>query len=462
MARILLSTLIVLIVGCSTSKKDSNTDTILFAGEIVNPTSNQVVILKGQQKIDSVQLDDKNRFRFTLPSLENGLYNFYHAPEYQYVYLEKGDSLMARLNTIYFDESLVFSGSNEDLNNFLLELFLSAEEEDSAMFMKYYELEPNDFIAKIESLKNEKLERLNNLKTDVNISEEGYNLLVGSIDYTYNRFKEIYPFQHKRKTTEENMHNLPSGFYAYRKQLDYNNQNLTYLRPYYDFMKAHFGNLSYMTCMNGCGSQDKETNKQLHFNTHKLHLIDSLVVDKELRDNLFRNVAVDYLLKKRDASKNTELFLNKFRAVSKNNMHIQEIEKIHQGIVNLQPSKSIPDLSVVSFDNENRTLQEISKNKKILFYFWSGTNKNQYQEIFKRVKELEVKKPDHELIGINIKTDFDDWKVIVKTLGIDPKNQYYTKNSKQLTETLVLYPLNKAIITDNTLIVDGFSNIYLN
>ena len=150
MTRILLSTLIVLFVGCAPSKKDSDSQTILFAGEIVNPTSNQVILFKGREKIDSAQLDEKNRFKFTLSSIENGLYNFNHTPEFQYVYLEKGDSLMVRLNTIYFDESLVFSGSNEELNNFLLELFLSAEEEDSAMYTEYYELEPADFIQKIE------------------------------------------------------------------------------------------------------------------------------------------------------------------------------------------------------------------------------------------------------------------------------------------------------------------------
>lgn len=460
MNRILLSTFIVLLIGCSSTKKDS--ETVLFAGEIVNPTSNQVVLFKGREKIDSAQLDSNNRFKFKLPSIENGLYHFSLAPEYQYVYLEKGDSLMVRLNTIYFDESLVFSGSNEELNNFLLELFLAAEEEDIAMYTQHYELEPADFIEKIARLQDEKIKRLNELKSETTVSQGGYELLKGNIDYTYNRYKEIYPFQHKRKTTEQNMHTLPSNFYAYRNDINYNNHNLTYLRPYYDFMKAHFGNLSYMTCVNGCPNMNPETSKQLHFNKHKLHLIDSLVVEKELRDNLFRNVAFDYLLKKKDAPENTEIFLTDFKKVSKNNMHIEEIENLYRGIVNLQPSKVIPNLSVVSFDNESRTLTEIGKDKKVLFYFWSGTNKKQYQDIFNRVAELKSKKPNHELIGINIKTDYNDWKGILKSLDINPDTQYHTDNFKEFTETLVLYPMNKAIITDNSIIVDGFSNIYYN
>ncbi|TVZ14421.1 TlpA family protein disulfide reductase [Maribacter sp. MAR_2009_72] len=460
MIRILLCTIVLFSVACTSSKKDS--ETVLFAGEIVNPTSDQVVLFKGGEKIDSAKLDGKNRFKFNLANIENGLYHFNLAPEYQYVYLEKGDSLMVRLNTIYFDESLVFSGTNEELNNFLLELFLSAEEEDRTMYAEYYEMEPQEFLSKISSLKNDKLKRLNELRAETAISDDGYELLAGNIEYTYNRYKEIYPFQHRRKTAEENIHELPKGFYAYRNTIDYNNKNFTYLRPYYDFMKAHFGNMSYMNCIKGCENRNFNTSKHLHFNKHKLQLIDSLVMEKELRDNLFRNVAFDYLLKRKDKPEYNEMFLNEFKTVSKNNMHIEEIENLYQGIANLQPSKVIPNLSVASFDNETRTLSEIGKNKKVMFYFWSGNNKKQYQEIFKRVAELKDKKPDHEFVGINIRTDYSDWKVILKNLGVDTQSQYHTDNYKEFTETLVIYPMNKAIITNNGVIVDGFSNIYYN
>ncbi|WP_291960257.1 transaldolase [Maribacter sp.] len=460
MIRILLSTCVALLVGCSSQKKDS--ETVLFAGEIVNPTSDQVILLKGGVKVDSAKLDDRNRFKFKLNSIENGLYHFNLAPEHQYVYLEKGDSLMVRLNTIYFDESLVFSGSNEETNNFLLELFLATEEEDSEMYSEYYELEPLDFLNKITLLKQEKVNKLKELNSESQLSDEALKLLNGSIDYTYNRYKEIYPFRHKRKTAEQNFHELPKDFYGYRSQVNYGDHTLTYLRPYYDFMKAHLGNLAYMSCLNDCDTEHKQESKQLHYKKHKLHLIDSLVVEKELRDNLFRNVAFDYLLKKKDAPENTEIFLNEFKKVSKNNMHLEEIENLYEGIANLQPTKIIPNLDVISFENETTTLTDITANKKVLFYFWSGTNSRQYKNIFERIALLREKKPDHVLIGINIKTEFEQWKKIIGTLGVDPSLQYHSNDFKELTEKLVLYPMNKAIITDNSVIVDGFSNIYKN
>jgi len=108
----LLYLFLFILVGCGEIKKDS--PSVFFSGEIVNPTSEHVVLYKGDVVIDSSTLGKNNMFSFKLDSIEDGLYHFNHAPEYQYVYLEKGDSLLLRLNTVDFDESLVFSGTGEE------------------------------------------------------------------------------------------------------------------------------------------------------------------------------------------------------------------------------------------------------------------------------------------------------------------------------------------------------------
>ena len=77
--------------------------------------------------VDSLKLDDKNRFLTKLDNHKNGLYKFYHNREYQYINLEKGDSLLLRLNTFAFDESLFFTGKGAEKNNFYIELFLLNE-----------------------------------------------------------------------------------------------------------------------------------------------------------------------------------------------------------------------------------------------------------------------------------------------------------------------------------------------
>lgn len=447
------------LIGCNSPVSESKG--VFFAGEIVNPTSEYVVLYKGSKVVDSAKLDDTNRFAIHLDGLDDGLYHFNHSPEQQYVFLEKGDSVWIRLNTLYFDESLVFSGTNEELNNFLLEIFLEDEEVEQLMYSDLFELEIDEFSEKVESLRKEKIQDLKDLNSEAELSETAYEIAKASINYTFYRFKEVYPFKHKGKLKEVELHKLPPTFYAYRSGIDYNNRNLIYLRPYYDFMKSHLGNLSYMTCSKSCDASNGTAHNQLHFNQHKLALIDSLVGEKELRDNLFRNVAFDYLLREHDADSN-KIFIDEFQRFSGNNMHIEEIQRLYQGISNIQPNSPVPDIKLVSMHDSLVSLPALSKNKKVVFYFWSGTNKNHYENIFNRVNELKLEKPEYEYIGINFRTDASNWKAIVNKFNFDANSQFMAEDFHQLTESLILYPMNKCVITNDALIVDAFSNIYWN
>ncbi len=91
-----------------------------FGGQIVNPKHNYVVLYKNDNAFDSVKLDAHNRFSFRFDKLEGGIYKFSNQPEHQYIILEQGDSLLLRLNTMDFDESLVFSGKGAKKNNILI------------------------------------------------------------------------------------------------------------------------------------------------------------------------------------------------------------------------------------------------------------------------------------------------------------------------------------------------------
>jgi hypothetical protein len=447
---------LVWLVGCS--KADKNPKNIFFAGEIVNPTSTHIVLFNGDKVIDSALLDDQNRFSFTLDSLQQGLYHFSHAPEFQYVYLEQGDSLMIRLNTADFDESLVFSGKGEEINNFLLELFL-ANEEEAPLIDSYFVMEAKQFAHKVDSLKQAKHDLLAELYTDGSVTDKERSIAKASIDYNYNTFKEIYPFKHKKLTHNGMMEALPEDFYDYRNSIDFGNHDFTYLRPYYSFMLNHIQNLSYMDCSIDCANEGKGIKNQLHFNEHKMHLIDSLITEKELKDNLFRYVAFDYLLHVHDSGENISAFINTFHELSKNNRHIDEIDNLFNGIENIQPSKSIPDIYVSKVNGDSISLREISKNGKTVFYFWSGSEKKHFDNISERVAALSAAKPDYRFIGINIRTSEGLWKNMLEISNLDQESQFRAVNFESLTNALIINKLNKCVITDKGQIVDAFSDI---
>lgn len=457
MIKNLLYLLIIFLASCNVSKENSTM--VYFSGEIVNPTSKHVVLYKGDVVVDSSTLDENNMFSFKLDSIENGLYHFNHAPEYQYVHLEKGDSLLIRLNTVDFDESLVFSGAGEEINNFLMEVYLAYEKEDR-LINEYYSLPPKEFSRKIDSLAHLKMALLDDLKMESILSETETKLAEANITYNYAVFKEKYPFKHKKYSQKKLIPKLSSEYYAYRKNLSYGNKDLTYLRPYYVYMINHFGNLSYMSCSNGCDINDKMVKDRLHFNKHKLKLIDSLVEEKELKDNLYRNVALDYLLKVHDSEENNKIFIEVFHALSDNNKHIQEIDDLYEGIKNIQPNKRIPNIEVLNAAGERISLPEIAKNNKTVFYFWSSINKKHFNDISKQVSRLSKQKPEYNFVGISIKTKDDEWNNLIQTSGLDDNNQYKAIDFEELSKALIVYPLNQCIITENEMIVDAFADVY--
>ncbi len=444
--------------SCSQDEKKSSN--VFFAGEIVNPTSNQVFLYKDGDVLDSVKLDSNNRFSLTLQSVEEGLHHFNHGPENQYIFLKSGDSIQIRLNTIDFDESLVFSGDGSEINNFLIDLFLVNEEEEQRMFSTYFTLEPDEFNSEIEKLRSEKLSNLEVLKSEVILSSAEQEVAEVSINYTYYNYKEKYPFEHRRKTGKNTLHELPENFYAYRNKVDFNQSRLNYLTPYYDFIKSHLNNLSYMGCAKKCGVKNEKITNHLHFNQHKLKLIDSLVKETALKDNLFRKVAYDYLLMAHDTESNNEIFIKDFHLKSASNRHIQEINDLYQGIRNIQPEKQIPNVVVSDVNGNKISLQEIAKNKKVVFYFWTGANKRYFKDINKRVAQLTSSKKEYIFVGINHSTDETTWKGLVQMAKLNPAHQYKADNFEELTKALIIYPANKCIITENAKIVDAFTTMW--
>ncbi len=458
MIRLLLGLSFLSILACS--EKSRECPSVFFGGEIVNPTSEYVVLYKNDTYVDSVKLDEGNRFSFNLQGIEEGLYHFDHSPELQYLYLQEGDSILIRLNTMEFDESLVFSGKGSEINNFLIEMFLADEKEEPLVY-SYYNLDPDSFNKKIDSLRLLKLEHLEELAIDNQLSERALVMAKASIDYNNYIHKEKYPFYHKKKTGEETMHNLNGGFYDYRKAIDLNNRDLTYFRPYFDFMKYHFGNLSYMACMKNCGGEEKPVSSHLHFNKHKLTLVDSLVEETELRDILFRNIAMDYLLKERNSTNmECQIFIDKFRMLSSNEKHKEEITHLYQGIQNLQPNNALPHLILTDVDKNKISLQELSKQKKTVFYFWTASQKRHFRNVTRHVAKLQKKYPDYNFVGINVRTSYPQWISMVEEHGLEKSKQFHGEDFKEIQTAMIIDGLNKCVIAKDTLIVDAFANLY--
>ncbi|MFZ9672869.1 MAG: TlpA family protein disulfide reductase [Flavobacteriaceae bacterium] len=443
---------LLILVGCGAI--DPKTQPTYFSGTIVNPTSNYVTLHREEALIDTAYLDQYGRFSMRLEGLEEGLYHFDHPPEYNYVYLQKGDSIHIRINTVSFDESLVFSGRGSELNNFILEMFLTNERE-SYSIEKNYVLDPEPFHQLIETIRNDKLSMLNDLQREVTLSERAVSMVAANIDYNLYVHKEKYPFFHENSPQVKD---FPAAFFDYRKNIERNNRDLSHFKPYFQFMKFHLGNMAYEECTDQCGIIPIPE-KPLHFNLHKLTIIDSLVEDRLLKDQLMRQLALQYWVKSQDTEARITQFYQVFVPYLKENRYAEELNEVYQSIISLQPDRDVLPLPIVDHQGKLTNLRKLTEDRKVVIYFWSTKYEGMLYRIQQKVAELQKKWPEYQFIGISPDQDATHWSATIQEYDMQPELQYRSINPEDLQNRLIWDNAFKSVVLENGKIVNGFANL---
>ena len=80
------------------SCSNDNPNVFFIGGEIINPSSSNLNIYRNNIKIDSIELDEENKFFKQINNVSSGIYRIEHLPEYQNILVDKGDSILIRVN----------------------------------------------------------------------------------------------------------------------------------------------------------------------------------------------------------------------------------------------------------------------------------------------------------------------------------------------------------------------------
>lgn len=448
-----------LVFSCAKNKEGD----AYLSGEITNPTSKYVVLYHNDVMLDSVGLDANDRFYFRLDEIEEGLYYFFHFPEYQYVYLKKGDSVLMSLDATpgSFDESLVFSGNNQEINNFLIRMFL-VHEKEREQISSYYGLSPNGFAAKVDSLRSLKHKELSELARNNDFSEKASAVLRASIDYDYFSHKERYPILPKGKSIKGFQKEFGPEFYSYRSQIELDNKDLYFYQPYNNYLTHYITNLSNEYCLEHCNREILEPwRHQMHLDGHRLSLAGDVIMEQGLRDSYLRSIAINFLLSAHVANKDCDKFVDKFAALCGNEAYKDEIKRAYHSIGNLQPGRELPHLELEDVEGQTTTLKEVSNGRTTVFYFWSAKNVQHFKRVNRHVSELGEIHPNLKFVGISLMTERANWLEMLKMEGLDRNvGQFRANDFKSVQNTFLIRNLNKCLIANDTIIKDGFADIY--
>ena len=449
---LLLVILSITLFSCK-NNEDISSNTTWIGGEIVNPLEDYVIFYQGDHIIDSIKLNKDNHFIYKAENLKAGLYSFSHK-EYQVFYLEPSDSLMLRVNTIDFDESLSYTGKGAVRNNFLIEMFLHNEAEVELM-PKLYKLPPIEFEKALDSLKNIRISIYNEYEIKQDPNSEFTEVAEASINYDYYSKKEIYITANSSKKDQNNYLEIPESFYNYRKDIDFGSETLRSYFPYYRFLFRYFDNMAL--------EKNKETdfyNKNSYTHSYsKLKIIDSTITNTTLKNSLLRNIAGRYLLSCNSLEKQ-EKMLALFQETNNNADHIKEITELAEASVKLSPGNEIPNLFIVTAENTIKTMHGVINNPTV-FYLWSVDSEKHYKNIHYRVKELNSKFPEYDFVGINTDSNYNNWIQTVTKNAYNKGKEYQFEDISKAEKTLVIYSMNKTIIVDEKAkIIDGSANLF--
>lgn len=436
-----------LLVSCN--QKENKSNRTVISGQIVNPIGEYVLLSHSEKKTDTLHLDKQGFFKYSFNQKSEGLFRIKHG-ELQYIYIVPGDSIVFRINTLEFDETLAFSGNSADKNNFLINQFLKNEDFNTTL-PELFKLKPAAFekhINEQRALNNKELKNFSKKKK----SSKGFLAIAqANIDYNFYSQKELYTSNHH---TDEYF-TYPSGFYDYRNTINFDDKSLSNYYAYYSFLNRYFDNITYEKYK---ATSQYERESFIH-NKTKLEMIDSAISNKYLHNHMLRSTVKRYLLNA-DNSDEEARIITLFYSLDKNSTDQEYIREYAEKSAKINAGNLTPNLILVNLNNESVLLHDLTKQLTVL-YFWSRKNIKHIKEIHARVAELKSKYPEYNFIGINTGSNFKDWKKIVTNSGYDSKSEFQFENSQKAINELLINSSNKVIILDkNGVILEGNSHIF--
>ncbi len=443
------------ILGCN-GKKTNNNEAFL-GGQIINPNNNYITINSSVGKKDTVYLDSDNRFSYNIENLDAGLFTFTHGGERQIVLIEPKDSLLLRLNTNDFDESLVYTGRGSKKNNYLIKSFLGDEIENKT-FNVNHNLEPEEFKLKIKSLKKRKLEMLDEFISKNSTSPLFEKIAEATINYNYYHYLEKYPFGHFGNNKLIHVKDLPEDFYDYRNQIDFNDINLSGVYSYNNFINWYFHNTALKKYYHD-GNHHTFDRQALDYNLEKLRLIDSVVENETIKNYILKHATKVFIFNSKSAAQSKSM-LASYLEKSTDEVDKVDLKNLVSSTIKLYPGNLIPNIRVVDFSDNTHNLRTII-NKPTVVYCWSSNFKMHYRNSHYMMRSLKARYPEVDFIAININDmDSNSWKKTLNLLKYPTQNEYMFKNPNEAVQTFAIAVAHKVILTDaNGIIYNSNANL---
>jgi len=436
MKHLLLSFILYSFVSCSPSKEELRT---YFGGKIINPKSNVVLLCNQFGVLDSIPLHEDATFSATYDSLPKGLYYFKHGPEHQYVYLEPNDSVLVRLNTWVFDESLVFSGAHAEKNNLLKTTFLQSEKEDRD-FYKYQTLSPTAFTEKIAILVQQKETEIT-AYTERNPTVDAQFLQVLKIAKMYPIYSKVERYGMRFQKQHDSI--LPASFYKHRQNSSLQLDAVLFYNPYNHYIINRFYNETFQK-----GVQ-KGTPA---FSLALLETIFNSTASENIKNTYLKQVLLNHFYTQVTSVKSAVVF-QAFLKYSSNPADKSTIQKLLHDVTMLEGNKYLPEFSVTNYNGSTISSKALLQGENTVLFFRNNTQSSK-NWISSRIQHLQKKFPKLRFLVIEMNENTEE-----SLPEIDIKKLFYLPATSSAHAFLTSKMQRTVLLQSNGKVFHGFAAI---
>ena len=394
-----------MIFSCDQASENSRSGLVL-TGIIENPKSKQVSL----RLIDSLYkagLDSANRFVLSL-DLDTSVYaTFQHGNERTALYVKSGDSLELSIDTDEFDESLVYTGTGADYNNYLAEKYLLEESFQSpfTIIQDRSQMAENvpEFRARVDSVYSAKVDLLNSYATSLDskfTKMEKDKAFYEMANQKQNLFRSLLYMEQDSV--------LDDDYFSYEDQIELDLDYMSGMYQYTNFLDTYI-----MFRLTELGHDFEWTSNIL---SDYLNATDSIIQSKPIKSVLFNQSFM--ILGRNTSYKKVDSLFQEYKGSVTAEVR-DDLQKYLDQRAQIARGKDVPDFTFYTLDDDSVKLSDF-QGRIVYLDFWATWCKpciaeHPYME--KLIDEFEGE--EVEFISLSTDASPKPWKKMVneKDLG---------------------------------------------
>ena len=385
MKKVLLLIAGLAIFSCKTEPK---IDYTVLSGKIENTKKGDTIVVSGGDFKQKIVLAEDGTFSDKLVTYE-GYYTLFYGRNRAALYLTHGDSLHLTTDKLKFNNALEYSGTGTTTNTYLAK---KLSEAGNLNFRAVYAIEEADFLKKIEEMKSEALDRLNNTK---DLNEVFVALEKKSINYEYLANLMRYPSYHPYFAKKED-YKVSEDLLKPLDNVDYDNEeDFRNFDSYQQLVSQHYMEMYYNDSLKA----------------------ESLKSIKGLKSQNIKNaLAGELAYGISPSNEDNEKLFGTIKEMAKDEKLLKELSEKYTKIQKLVPGKTSPTFNYENHAGGTTSLADL-KGKYVyidVWATWCGPCIEEIPSLKKVEKDYHDKNIEFVSISIDQKGAYETWKNMIK------------------------------------------------